>query len=57
MCTVRSDTFAAWVDIRGYEVGKFNQAPVEEKRFLLILDRSNLRDRGSNVRVIGNVDY
>jgi hypothetical protein len=57
MCATRSDAFAAWVYIRGYEVGKFNQTPAEEKRFLLILDRSNLRDRGATVRILGQIDY
>ncbi|MCC6682705.1 MAG: hypothetical protein IT445_17530 [Phycisphaeraceae bacterium] len=37
--SVRSDVFAAYVVVRGYDATAFNAGPVEEARFLVILDR------------------
>ncbi|WP_145077380.1 hypothetical protein [Poriferisphaera corsica] len=42
--TIRSDRFAVYGIVRGYENDQFNQSPAEELRFIAILDRSNVFD-------------
>jgi len=47
--TTRSDTFCAYVVVRGYDSTNFATAPLETDRFFVILDRSGVVDLNSPV--------
>lgn len=60
MATVRSDTFAAYVVIRGYrsDDDDFVESElVEQRRFVVLLDRSSVIDVDGRVRVLGVMDH
>jgi hypothetical protein len=57
--SVRSDVFAVWFILRGYTVGDVEglelqepMVPSVERRFLMIVDRSNVTQRGQKPRVL-----
>ncbi|MCC5829842.1 MAG: hypothetical protein JJU36_10390, partial [Phycisphaeraceae bacterium] len=51
--STRTDFFAAWVQVRGYRAGRWDEGPVESARFLAIFDRSEVRNPDDTVRVLG----
>lgn len=62
--TTRSDIFTAYILVRGYAEGKFDEGPVEQKRYVAVMDRSNLgKDLNGDgvddidVRIIGILEY
>jgi hypothetical protein len=57
MCTVRSDVFAAYVTVRGYPGGDFDEDPIEEIRFVAILDRSGITSADDKVKVLAVMRY
>jgi|GEM_PF-3735552 len=58
VCTTRSDVFAAYIYIRGYDNGTFNADHLAEvARVLVILDRSGVIDQNTAPKVIGYMRY
>ncbi|MHB1157061.1 MAG: hypothetical protein ACYC26_09490 [Phycisphaerales bacterium] len=58
VCTTRSDVFAAYIYIRGYDNGTFDTDHLAEvARVLVILDRSGIVDKDGTPKVIGYVRY
>lgn len=58
VCTTRSDVFAAYIYIRGYDNGTFDADHLAEvARVLVIFDRSGIVDQNGTPRVIGYVRY
>jgi hypothetical protein len=55
--TVRSDVFAAYVTVRGYPGGDFDEDPIEEIRFVAILDRSGITSADDKVKVLAVMRY
>lgn len=55
--TVRSDVFAAYVTVRGYPGGDFDEDPIEEIRFVAILDRSGITNADDKVKVLAVMRY
>jgi len=49
----RSDFYVAYVLLRGYQNGKFNEGAVVAKRFFAIFDRSSVIDADDKVKVLG----
>ncbi|MBL8887843.1 MAG: hypothetical protein JNK16_14400, partial [Phycisphaerales bacterium] len=61
--TVRSDTYAVWFIARGYQRSDVEglpntqpMAPSIERRFLMIIDRSNVTKVGQKPRVLAFVE-
>ncbi|MEM0913613.1 MAG: hypothetical protein AAGK09_03285 [Planctomycetota bacterium] len=50
--TTRSDVFTAYVVIRGYQAGAYEQGATEQARYIAVFDRSGLRDAGTPLRLI-----
>jgi len=57
VATVRSDVFAVYVVVRGYQSGDFSTTPVEQMRFVAILDRSRITDADGRVRILGFLEF
>lgn len=53
--TVRSDRFAVYCVVRGYDDEKFDRPPVETARFIAIIDRGIMKNSSDQPRVIGFV--
>ncbi|MFN9969598.1 MAG: hypothetical protein ACK58T_06860, partial [Phycisphaerae bacterium] len=60
--TVRSDMYAAWFIIRGYSRSDLvvaddqPMAPSVERRFLMLIDRSNVTRPGQKPRIVAMVE-
>ncbi|MEX0775602.1 MAG: hypothetical protein WD042_07785 [Phycisphaeraceae bacterium] len=52
--TTRSDVFAAYIFIRGYQAGAFDEDPIESGRWIVIFDRSGVTSGDSSVRILGS---
>lgn len=55
-CSTRSDTYVAYILVRGYTPGNLT-TPVTERRAAVLLDRSRVVADGDGVRVLGIVWY
>jgi hypothetical protein len=50
--TTRSDVYTAYVVIRGYTAGAYQNGPVEQAHYIAVFDRSGLRDAQTPVRLV-----
>jgi len=50
--TTRSDIYTAYVEVRGYPAGDFRRGPIETKRFFVVYDRSNVKERSDRPRIL-----
>ena len=56
VCSTRSDTYIAYVLVRGYSPGNLT-TPVTERRAAVLLDRSRVTTQDDGVRILGIVWY
>lgn len=50
--TTRSDMFAAYIYVRGYTVGAFDQPAVDQIRAIAIFSRANVRNAGGQAQLL-----
>ncbi len=51
--STRSDVFAAYVVVRGYEAGSFQNGPIEAKQFIAIFSRAHIAAPEHTPKLLG----
>ncbi len=53
VASTRSDVFTAYITVRGFQAGAFDQDPIEAARYIVVFDRSGMTSNSDRPRIIG----
>ncbi|MAE62516.1 MAG: hypothetical protein CMJ49_14310 [Planctomycetaceae bacterium] len=55
--STRSDVFTAYILVRGYTAGRFNDGPVEQKHIVAVFSRAHLFDDSGSAKLLAWQEY